>query len=78
MKRNNSYPEIQADCEISVSVYKLIGDKCRLSEKTVRTAFQRRPVTYQTAKKLAKALAIDTVDCFRIKQDLRGRGRKKG
>lgn len=61
---------------ISVSVYKLIGDKCRLSEKTIRTAFQRRPVTYQTAKKIAKSLDIDTLDCFRIKTDNRGKRRK--
>ena len=61
---------------ISVSIYKLIGDKCRLSEKTIRTAFQRRPVTYQTAMKIAKALQVDTIDCFRIKTDNRGKRKK--
>ena len=29
------------------NVYKLIGDKCNLSEKTVRTAFSKKPVTWQ-------------------------------
>lgn len=63
--------------EIRVNVYKLIGDKCRLSEKTVRTAFSRKAVTYQTARLLANALDIDTVDCFVIKTDHRGRNKKK-
>lgn len=65
--------------EININAYKLIGDKCRLSEKTVRTAFARRPITYQTACKLVRALDLATIDCFRIKTDNRGRnrGRKK-
>lgn len=62
---------------LRVNVYKLIGDKCRLSEKTVRTAFSRKPVTWQTARLLARALDIDTVDCFVIKTDHRGRRKKK-
>ncbi|MBQ9088644.1 MAG: hypothetical protein IJY46_07680 [Lentisphaeria bacterium] len=59
--------------EIQINVYKLIGDRCFLSEKTVRTAFARRPITYQTACKLRKALNLPTLDCFRIKVDNRGR-----
>lgn len=64
--------------EISTNAYKLIGDKCRLSEKTVRTAFAKKPITYQTALLLCRALDLDTVNCFRIKTDNRGRNKKGG
>lgn len=56
-----------------INAYKLIGDKCNLSEKTVRTAFARKPVTWQTACKLRKALNLATAACFKIKSDNRGK-----
>ena len=49
-----------------------IADRCRLSEKTVRNAFSRKPVTWQTAARIAKALGIDMTH-FRIKPDNRGK-----
>lgn len=58
------------------NVYKLIGDKCNLSEKTVRTAFSKKPVTWQTACRLRRALDLPTLDCFRIKTDNRGKKNK--
>ena len=49
-----------------------IADRCRLSERTVRKAFSRQPVTWQTAARLSKALQID-LGHFRIKTDNRGK-----
>ena len=62
---------------ISTNAYKLIGDKCRLSERTVRTAFSKKPITYQTARLLARTLDFDTTNCFTIKTDNRGKKKKK-
>ena len=63
---------------MDTNAYKLIADKCRFSEKTIRNAFSKKPIPYQTAVKIARALDIDTVDCFTIKTDKRGkRGKKK-
>ena len=52
-----------------------IADKCRLSERTVRSAFSRKPVTWQTARKIALAIGIDMRE-FAIKPDNRGRKNK--
>ena len=52
--------------------YRGIADKCRLSERTVRSAFARKPVTWDTARKIAVACGIDMRE-FRIKEDNRGR-----
>ena len=49
-----------------------IADRCRLSERTVRKAFSRQPITWQTAVRIAKALQID-LGHFRIKVDNRGK-----
>lgn len=57
------------------NAYKLIGDKCRLSERTVRNAFSGIPVTWQTAQTLAHAAGIPVCG-FRIKDDMRGRNKK--
>lgn len=56
--------------------YKGIADKCRLSERTVRTAFSKKPVTWQTARKIALAIGIDMGE-FSIKADNRGRKKQK-
>ena len=56
--------------------YKGVGDKCRLSERTVRYAFSGKPVTWHTANKLALAIGIP-IQFFRIKEDNRGRNKKK-
>ena len=53
------------------NAYQGVGDRCRLSERTVRDAFNGRPITYGTAMTLASVLEIP-VQCFRIKADRRG------
>lgn len=63
---------------IQTNAYKLIGDKCRLSERTVRTAFSKKPITWQTAQTLCRVLGFDTANCFVIKTDNRGRNKKSG
>lgn len=62
-------------CEINA--FKCLADKCGLSEKTLRTAFSKKPITWRTACKIARTLGIE-VASFRIKDDARGRnkGRK--
>lgn len=57
--------------------YRGIADKCRLSERTVRSAFAKKPVTWDTARKIAVACGIDMRE-FRIKEDNRGRNRGSG
>ena len=69
MKQNE---ESQSNQERPRNPYMGIGDRCRLSEKTIRNAFSRKPITWQTARIIANALQIDMVH-FRIKQDNRGR-----
>ena len=56
--------------------YTGIADRCRLSERTIRNAFARKPITWQTAGIIAKVLGID-MRHFRIKEDNRGRNKKK-
>jgi len=56
--------------------YRGIADKCRLSERTVRTAFSKKPVTWETARKIAAACGIDMRE-FCIKADNRGRKKQK-
>ena len=60
------------------NAYQGVGDRCRLSERTVRDAFQCKPITYGTAMTLASVLDIP-IGCFRIKSDKRGlnKGRKR-
>jgi hypothetical protein len=53
-----------------------IADRCRLSERTVRTAFSRKPVTWETARKIAQVCGIDMRE-FAIKADNRGRKKAK-
>ena len=57
------------------NLYIAIGDKCRLSERTIRNAFSGKAVTWQTAAKIAKALGVDMRE-LRIKAD--NRGKKNG
>ena len=65
---------VAVEVENSRSPYRAIGDKCRLSERTVRTAFIGKPVTWVTAMRIAHAVGIDIRE-FRIKEDRRGRRR---
>ena len=53
-----------------------IGDRCRLSERTIRNAFARKPITWHTALVIANLLQID-MGHFRIIEDCRGRNKKK-
>ena len=59
------------------NLFLAIADKCGLSERTIRSAFGNKPVTWQTAVKIAKALDVDLRE-IRIKADNRGRRQKKG
>ena len=52
--------------------YRFIADQCNLSERTVRKAFSRQAITWQTARKIEKVCGIPP-DCFKIKADNRGR-----
>ena len=54
------------------SPWKLLADRCGLSEVTLRNAFARKPITWQTACRIAKNLEIQAAS-FRIKPDRRGR-----
>ena len=63
------------DDGLTVNAFKFIADKCRLSERTVRSAFAKKPVTWDTARKIAVACGIDMRE-FRIKEDNRGRNKK--
>ncbi len=56
--------------------FKGVADLCGLSEQTIRTAFSRKPITYQTACRIAKHMKIP-VEYFRIKADQRGQNKKK-
>jgi hypothetical protein len=51
--------------------FKAIADNAGFSERLVRDAFHGKPVTYQTACRLGKAVHI-AVEFFRIKEDRRG------
>lgn len=61
---------------IPPSPYKAVGDKCGLSEWTIRNAFSQKGITWQTACKIARSLEIPA-NCFRIKEDNRGRNKKQ-
>ena len=62
--------------DLETIAYRLIGDMCNLSEKTIRNAFARKPVTWQTACKICRHLNLATTHCFKIKPDNRGRNKK--
>ena len=64
-------PVTTADPQDLQNPYKFIGDQCRLSERTIRTAFSKKPITWQTARIIEKHTGIPTY-CFRIKPDNRG------
>ena len=64
------------NCEIATqNPYLFIADACNLSERTIRNAFARKPITYGTAVKISKATGIPT-RCFRCIEDRRGRPKK--
>jgi hypothetical protein len=54
--------------------YQALADKAGVSERTMRKAMAREPITYQTASKIAKALSIPMF-CFRCMEDMRGRNK---
>lgn len=53
-----------------------LADKCGLSTTTIRKALSQKPITWQTACRIGRALGIRAA-CFRIKEDNRGRNRGK-
>ncbi len=64
------------DQEPEFNAFREIAGKCGLSERTIRTAFSRKPITYRTARRIATRLGI-RIACFVIKEDRRGRGKRK-
>ena len=58
-----------------INAFQIIGDECRLSEKTIRIAFARKPITLQTANKIYKHWGIP-LQAFRIKRDTRGQRKR--
>lgn len=61
---------------IRFDAFKACADRCGLSITTIKTAFMYKPITYQTACKIADNLNIPK-ECFNIKADSRGRKMKK-
>ena len=68
--------QLAKDLDAGRNPYRGIADRCRLSERTVRTAFAKKPVTWQTARRIANVCGIDMRE-FCIKADNRGRKRPK-
>lgn len=64
------------DFDYIQSPYLYIADATGLSERTIRNAFKREPITIATAIKISKATNIPT-RCFRCIEDHRGRPPKK-
>ena len=58
-------PVTTADPQDLQNPYKFIGDQCRLSERTIRTAFSKKPITWTTARIIEKHTGIPTY-CFQI------------
>ena len=52
--------------------FKAAADKCGFSITTIRTAFNYKPITFRTAKKIASTFGVP-IACFNIKEDNRGR-----
>ena len=65
-------PAAPPDYTLRLNPYAALADRIGLSERTVRKAFSRDPITWQTACRIAKHLQID-VYCFRCIEDNRGR-----
>lgn len=57
---------------IAVGPYRFIGDQCGLSERTIRKAFSREAITWQTARRIERVCNVPA-ECFKIKADNRGR-----
>lgn len=57
------------------NLFLAVADRCGLSERTIRNAFANKPVTWQTAVKIARALGVDLRE-IRIKADNRGKRKK--
>ena len=57
------------------NAYAYIASLSGLSERTIRKAFKREPITWQTAVKIRKHTGIPT-RCFRCIEDNRGRSKK--
>ena len=55
--------------------FKAAADKCGFSIITVRNAFNYKPITFRTAKKIADTMGVP-IACFNIKEDLRGKNKK--
>ena len=62
----------------SYNPFRAIGDKCRLSERTIRNAFSKQAIPYNTACKIAHAAGGIPIGAFRIKEDRRGKKKSAG
>ena len=58
------------------NAYQYIAALTGLSERTIRKAFKRDPITWQTACKIHRYTKIPT-RCFRCIEDTRGTSKKK-
>lgn len=61
-----------SDDLIPQNAYLYIADVCGLSERTIRNAFTRKPITWATAARIHKHFGIPA-RCFRCIEDRRGR-----
>ena len=69
-------PQTLAEILEEQTAIRALADKCGHSTTTIRKAHSQKPITWQTACRIGKALGIRAA-CFRIKEDNRGRNRKK-
>ena len=73
IKSSAAEPEITEDIQ---NAYGYIAALAGLSERTVRKAFKREPITFQTAAKIRKHTGIP-IRCFRCIEDNRGCSKPK-
>ena len=75
MKNLNETLPPAEDLDAIQNAYNYIACLTGLSERTIRKAFKREPITWQTAVKIRKHTGIPT-RCFRCIEDNRGRSKK--
>lgn len=73
MPKTNPVP---VETDESQNAYQYIAAVTGLSERTIRKAFKREAITWQTACKIRKYTGIPA-RCFRCIEDTRGTHRKK-
>ena len=69
-------PALPPEAGMYQNAYQYIADLTGLSERTIRKAFKREPITWQTACKISKHTGFPT-RVFRCIEDTRGMNKKK-